>query len=581
MGEISQKAQGFVVSLGSGIGLVVLRGLLYGGLAAAILGGFAAAQFRGLRTPEAMEFAHVARSMASGQGFSTRCIRPFDVWYLQRDKANAVGDEQAVTVLPERIPEMRQAPAYPVLLSAFFRMVRPNYSVSQGGRMFDAEYKAIVPLGILLTLLSAAVVLGVGYRLFGPRVAGLATVVYLVSNVTLNGAISGLPLPLLSLAVTLACGFAIRAIQLSATGEHIPKLLLAVVGSATCAAVAILTDYTMAAVAVGVVFLFALQLQRLRWVSMLLFLAICVALVGPWLLHNRGRGVGLLGVRPYEAVSSSALYAGDSLERSVAPELNSYRVARAIRQKVVTSVASTFLGREAMAGGIIICFFVLALLHRYEDPAVSGLKGFTLGVLGLLILLSPLVGPGYVVLGALFPLVALLGVSAFVDYVDREEFFEQSLPTVLAWLLIAVSALPALAQVVGTRPSTYPPYYAPIQQFVCGLVDEGDGLFTDIPWATAWYGNCASVLLPREITGVEKMADGWDGVGGVYLTTRTSGRPMAGDASWRSAFGREVPESVPLRHAIELPSGRPDQLFLTDRPRWDAEDQPEAGTSED
>jgi len=580
MGIVSQKAQGVVSSLNSGLGLMLLRGLLYGGLAAAILGGYAAAQFRGLRTAEAMEYAHVARQVASGQGFSTRCIRPFDLWYLQRAETGRSDDEKAPPALPERIPELRQAPAYPVLLSMMYRLVRPGFAVSQGGRMLDAEYKAVVPLGILLTLLSAGVIFAVGRLLFDTRVAGLATVVYLVSNVTLSGAISGLPLPLLSLAVTLASGFAIRAIQLSATGESVLKLLLAVVGSAVCVAIAILTDYTMIAVAAGVAFLFALQLQRLRWVSVLLFLLVCVALVGPWLMHNRSRGVGPVGARPYAAVSNSTLYSGDALDRSVAPDLNAYRVARAVRQKVVTSVALALRGREAMASGIIICFFVLALVHRYEEPVVAGLKWFTLGALALLLLLSPLVGPGYAVLTALFPLMVLLGVSAFVDYVDREDFFEQSLPTLLAWILVAASALPAVAQVVGTNPSTYPPYYAPIQRFVCGLIGEGERLYTDIPWATAWYGERTSVLLPREISDVEKIAGGWADVGGVYLTTQTSSRPIHGDTSWRSVFGREVPEAVPLRHAIELPSGRPDQLFLSDRPRWAAEGEVEAGDGE-
>jgi hypothetical protein len=568
MGIFSDRAQGVVTSLDSGLGLVLLRGLLYGCLALAILGGYAAVQFRGLRTAESMEFAHVARNVASGNGFSTRCVRPFDVWYLQRGKTVEPGDREAPPALPARIPELRQAPAYPVLLSILYRIVRPGYAVSQGGWVFDAEYKAVVPLGILLTLLCACAVFGLGNRLFGPRVAGLATVVYLVSNVTLSGAISGLPLPLLGLVVTLACGLAVRAIQLSATGEHVPKLLLTVVGSAVCAAVAMLTDYTMVAVVIGIVFLFALQLQRLRWVSMLLFLLIGVAVVGPWLMHNHSRGVGLLGARPYGAVADSSLYADDALERTVAPEFNSYRVARAIQQKVITSVASTLRGPEAMAGGIIICFFVLALVHRYENPAIAGLKGFVLGVLGLLLLLSPLVGPGYIVLGGLFPLVVLLGVSAFVDYVDREEYFEHGLPTALAWLLIAVSALPAIAQVMSSNPSGYPPYHAPMQRFVCGLTADEERLYTDIPWATAWYGDRTSVLLPREIADVDDIAGGWEGVGGLYLTTETSDRPMQQESTWRSVFGHEVPESVPLRHAIELPAGRPDQLFLTDRVRW-------------
>jgi len=550
----------------SGLGLVLLRWLLYGCLATALIGGYAAVQFRGLKTAQSMELAHVARNLASGEGFSTRCVRPFDVWYLGQRETVQFSEAQ-----PARIPELRHAPAYPTLLSWVYRMVRPRFACTRVAGMLDAEYKAVLPLGILLTLLCAAALFGFGHRLFGPRVAGMATTIYLVSNVTLKGAVSGLPLPLLSLAATLACGFAIRAIQISATGRQVPKLLLAIVGSSACAAVAVLADVTMIAVVAGVLVLLGLQLQRLRWVNLLLFVLVVAALVGPWLLQNRSRGVGLLGARPYGAVADTALFAEDALERSVAPEFNSYRVTRAIRHKIYQSVAASLSGRGMMAGGIIVCFFVVALIHRYDDPIVAGMKGFILGTVVLLLLLSPVVGPGYGVISALFPLVVLLGVTAFVDYIDREEFFDQSLPTALTWLLVAASAVPAVAQVMTGTPSSYPPYYAPIQQFAADLIVDDEHLYTDIPWATAWYGDRTSILLPSEVDDVDLISGGWDRVGGLYLTTETSDRPLREHSAWRPIFDRTIPATMPLKHAIELPTGRSDQLFLSDRPRWERE----------
>ncbi|MBT3193638.1 MAG: hypothetical protein HN341_13900 [Verrucomicrobia bacterium] len=559
MSLASERMQSAITSLDSGIGLVLLRVVVYGCLAAVLMGGYAAARFYGLRSAESMEIAHVARSLSSGEGFTTRCIRPFDVWYLQQRMPS-----------PEltRIPDLHHAPGYPLVLSAFYRIVRPDFSAVGGRGGCDAEYKVGIPVAIGLTLLCGLVVFVTGLHLFGPRVAGLASLLYLVSNCTLKAVVSGLPLPLLSLAVTLACGFALRAIQISATDQHRLKMLLLVLGSAGCSAVAVLTDYTMVAVCAGLVFLLSLQLQRLRWVSIILFLVIVGGLVSPWLLHNHQREIGLLGAKPYSAISNSELFVGDSLERTVSPEFNTYRAARALRNKVVASVATRLSGSEALAGGIVICFFVVALFHRYENPLVAGLKGFVIGGAILLMLLSPLVGPSYSVLGALFPLAVLLGTSAFVDYVNREEFFEASLPSFLTGVLVVVSALPAVAQVIGARPAVYPPYYAPIQQYVSGLLQDDEILVTDIPWATAWYGDRTSLLLPVDISGVEALAADWTSVGAVYLTTETANRPAMTESAWRPLLSQKVPESVPLRHAIQLPAGSGEQLFLSDRQRW-------------
>ena len=521
--------------------------------------GYTAAQFHGLRHAEAMELCHVARNLSEGHGFTTRCVRPFDVWYL---------GQRTSKVELTRIADLHHPPAYPLLLSWIYRLVHPAFNPMRRGGC-DAEYRAMLPLAIGLTALCALVLFRLGVRLFGPREAGVATLLYLVSNVTLGAMVSGLPIPLLSFAVTLSVGLALRAVQLSITGEHLLKMLVMILGSAACVALAVLTDYTMIAVAFGVLFLLAVQLQRLRWVSMLLFLLVCGGLVAPWLAHNQGRDIGLLGAKPYTAVSDTVLFPDDTLARTTAPEFNAYRVAYVIRRKVISSVSENLSGRGAMAGGIIVCFFIVALFHRYENPVISGLKGLTLITTVLLALLSPLVGGSYAVFSALFPLVVLLGTSAFLDYLDREEVFVQGLETFLTWAMVVACAIPTVAQVVGGSLGGYPPYYAPIQRFVSEMVKDDKLLFTDIPWATAWYGDRTSVLLPQTIADVEMLSGGWEHVGGIYLTTETANRAVRDAAPWRPLLHQQVPESIPLRSAIQLPAGTTDQLFLCDKARWE------------
>jgi hypothetical protein len=558
--DIDYKAPGSVSLFDSGWGLYLLRAVLFIVLSVFILGGYAVVNFHGLRQREAMEIAETARNMSESQGYTTQSVTPFDIWYLQKQGQN-----------PDfsKVPDMHHAPGYPVLLSWVFRILKPDYKASSDSGIFDAEYKAIIPLGIILTLLCSGALFYVGLQLFDMRIAATATVIFIISNLTLGSMISGLPLPLLTLAVTLACGFALRAVYFSVIGGHAPKMILLIIGSAVFTAVAVLTDYTMIAIAVGLMAVLAVQLQRLRWVSILLFVTVTTLLVSPWLMHNHKLGIGAMGAKPYDAIAGSSLYQDDSLSRTVEPVFNSYRVTRALRHKVVSSVAEDINGSKAVAGGLILCFFVLALFHRYEKNGVSALKWLVLSVILMLMLLTPLIGPSYTVLSSVFPLVVLLGVSAFVDYVDREEFFEPGMQMLLVWLLIILSALPAVAQVIKGSKAVYPPYYAPIQEFVCSMLDESETLYTDMPWATAWYGDRNSVLVPLEIADVAKITNGWTNVGGVYLTSETAGKTHVEKDGWRDILYHKVPESVPFKHAIELPSGRGDQIFLSDRPRWE------------
>ncbi len=547
------------IGLDSRVGVVLLRVVLFASLAIFVLGGYAVVQFHGLRTSDSMEMSHIAHNLATGGGYTTLSITPFDIWYLEK---------HGIEVESAAIPNIRHAPGYPLLLSLMYRIARPSYQASRNSGLFDAEYKAVIPLGILLTLMCAATLFVFGRHIFNSRVAMVATVIYLVSNLTLSSMVSGTPLPLLSFAVTLVFAFSIRAVQLSGSGESIIKLLLAVCGCAVFATVAILSDYTMIAVIACVLLLFAIQLQRLRWVSILLFIVMTGLLISPWLLHNHKLGIGVLGAKQYDAVAGSALYQGNSLARTVEPEFNSYRTARAIRHKVISAVAENFSGTKAVAGGVIICFFVLALFHRYEKREVTAFKWMILGMVVILALLMPLIGCTYSVFVAIFPITILLGASAFIDYLDREEYFEQGMQQLLMWALIVISALPAVAQVIKGADYSYPPYYAPIQQFVCSMIEDDEILYTDIPWATAWYGNTVSMLIPEEIADIEKITNGWSKVGGVYLTSETANRPVNAEASWRSLWHQKVPENIPLHHSIEIPAGRADQLFLSDEVRW-------------
>jgi hypothetical protein len=96
-----------------------------------------------------------------------------------------------------------------------------------------------------------------------------------------------------------------------------------------------------------------------------------------------------------------------------------------------------------------------------------------------------------------------------------------------------------------------------------------------MPCATAWYGNRQSLLLPQTIDDFYEINDYTKRISGLYFTsitrdsafvTRLQSGPLR---SWFPVQMGHIPADFPLQQ------GRPfsnfDQMFLTDRPRWEEE----------
>lgn len=543
----------------------VMRFGFYALLFAALAAGYALLQFRGLHEPVAMESAQIARHLAEGHGFVTDCARPFDLWYLKaRDR---------LPVVDAPIPVLWTAPGLPLLQAGLLRLVRPAYAVDAAGRgtLIPVETRVLVPLGIGLLLLTVLAVWLLGRALFGDRVALPAAAAYAVSDLALSGSLSGLPLTLSAPAVMLAFWLAILAVRRSATVEQGWGVAGLTVLAGLCTAVAVLSDYAMLVAALAVAVLLAIELQRRRWLLLPLFVLVVLLALVPWVMRNVAAGTGLLGAFPYAALRETALFPADTLERSVSPVFNAYRSSAAIRHGFATRLVALFSGTGFARGGVMFCFFVLALFQRGEQSFARSLKGLAVAALILLALLPPVpgaaAGEGWI---ALYPLMVVFGMAAFVQALDHEEYFDAAIRPLLLGLLLVLCLLPAGLRMFQGGASAYPPYYAPIQQFVGGVPGDGELLLTDIPWATAWYGGCKSVLLPNRPDDAAALAGaGWDQVGGLYLTgTQGAG----GDPLWTlMRLGRQVPESVPLRSGVSLPVGRHDQLLLTREERWKSE----------
>ncbi|MFU8780486.1 MAG: glycosyltransferase family 39 protein [Kiritimatiellia bacterium] len=514
-------------------------------------------QFEGLRSPAVMEQAAVARNLASGRGFVTHVVRPFDLWMI--------GMSEEATTGP--IPVLWHAPFYPYVLAGAYRLVRPAYAFSLSGLM-DAEVRVMVPLSILLLLLTAWAIWSLARHLYDERVARLSAAVFLVSPLSLQLVLETGAMPLAMVLAALLGLLAWKAVASSLAPNRQWMVLLYTVCAGITGGLVVLTDYRAILLALGIVVFLGVNLQRHRWLWVGLYSVMVLAVLLPWVLSQRAYGWWGVMAYPYGALLETTAFPADTLLRDPEPVLRNWQVALGIREGLAQRCAMLLDGRSLLAAGFVLVFFLVSLFQSDEHHWNRYLKWIVV-VLFVLSPVFPMIpGASHGVWAIVFPFMVLFGVQAFCALLEKEEFFDPSAKPILTGLFVVLCLLPSgtrLLQRGAERP--YPPYHGSLQAYVGHWVQPEQVLVTDIPWATAWYGGQVSLLWPNLAEDVLRYGET---VGAIYLAGTESGRVV--DPVWqRMRFDAVVPEGYPYVSGMFLPTGQREQILLLRAARTDQE----------
>ena len=562
--SVQDKLQRLVNSLSQGAGLSVLRGFLFLVMILAIFGTYRASRFRGLKRPEAMEAAQLARGLSEGHGFRTFCIRPADLWLLRGRPVQ------------KDIPDVRQAPLYPLLLSWCFRLARPDFESEPKAFSFAPERRVIVPLGILLSAATAALVFLLARGLFNKPAALASTFVFLTTDSMLSDSISGTAMPLIALLTTAAVWAAVTTVKCRHEARDSLSWVIPLIACALIAGLTALVGYRMLVLLPVLAAFLWLNVERGRLVTVAVMVLIAMAVVAPWLARNVTVSGKLFGMAPYTSLNSTAFFADDAFDRESEPDVRVMKVVPALKLKFASNLRRFYdFDLRTVGSGMAICLFLVSFLVPHDDEVVRTLRG-CLGI-GLLLLLvaSAFCGTAEL-LRSFLPMITICGVGFAFELVSERTGWPDAYwqPLLTAWLVV-LTAIPLLLNVFGT-PATlpYPPCFPPFARYVCSLIEPEETVCTDIPWATAWYGNRRSLLLPQTTDDLLRVHTNQLPVAGIYLTTRTGDKPYTRvladgvERSWLPILNRQVPEGFPFQHGIAIPPGSRDQLFLTDKVRW-------------
>ncbi len=563
-----------VYSIDTGTGLKIIRVTLYVLFLLIIVMLYTATQFRGLTSAESMDYAQLGRNISLNGGMVTKCVRPASMWKMasRNPGENAqIGNH----------PDLYHAPAYPMVLSAGFKLFElmgiDPFILGEGATSLPAEQWVIMPVNHLFSILTGWLVFALGKRLFSREIGFLGMTIYYLSDLVWKDSISGLN-------ISMACFFVAASFYtmvVSTLNRRDRKSLFSwvfpFVLSVIFSAIAILTRYIAIAAVPGIVLYAWLMGGRFRGGTRfaLVFIVLSLLMVSPWLYRNYKVSGNPLGMAAHTALAETARYPDNSFDRQLHPEFTASEVSAQLKTKWVLNYSDRYDSViPGLGGGILMGLFITTFFYRFVRPQVNYLRwGLALSLLLMIFIAGFFAESSINMIHVFWPFIVLYGLAFFYILIDRLDLGVRIYIIGLKCLIVVLSILPLLLTIAPPHATPpYPPYYPPIISQVSGMLNEREVMCTDMPWATAWYGDRVSILLPKDIDAFYEINDYKQYISGMYITTITKNKPFVKqlldgpEKSWLPVISGRTPPDFPLKQGVSL--NRQDQLFLSDRNRW-------------
>lgn len=529
-------------------------------------------EFNGFSEPEAMDQAQIGRQIASGRGFTTLYARPL-----------ALHLELARTGRIDRpLPETSQAPLGPVINAAALRLGGMDFAFPPGATVSPAE-RAISLCAV--AFFAGALVLAylLGRRLFDAQLALLGVGLLTITDLLWRFAFSGLPQMAMLFFFNGALLALVAAMDAGAENRRGRSVILALLAALLLGAVTLGNGLGLWIFA-GF-WVYATAVLRPRWLVALAAPAIYALPLLPWAWHNWHavrNPFGLAFYALYRKPGADPLALVSDFEPLLRFDWKNLLVNTAEQTMDQAANLFSYLGGSIAAAG----FFLAAMLHVFRRWQPAQMRWAVLLMwLGAAAGMS-VFGVGRAVsvnqLHVLFlPVMTFYGLAFLLVLWSRLGF---NLPLARGLFLAALylaAAIPFLGTLIALSPRVnWPPYIPPLIVRFSQWIEPGEAMASDIPWATAWYAERVSLLLPENI-GQFEIIHSENLLGAplvaIYLT------PMSGDEAtyasiingryreWARFVLREVkPEDLAswmLRSAVNLPIDN-QSIFYADRPRW-------------
>lgn len=468
--------------------------------------------YRGMDQPAAMDMAQIGRQIARGEGFTSKFIRPIDVW-----DQNKVNRQKPLDF--DHFADTNHAPLYPYVLAGALkitgfdnfdakRMDEKKSNVYAGDRVIAGTSTFFFLIAMLLayTLIT---------RLFDEVVAATTVAFMGLSELVLQYALSGLP-QMLMLCLVLGAGHClVSAVQANEARKGTATVLWSC-GMFVLLALLCLSCRISIWCAIGMLVFVGLYFRPHGMHAAIGAGILAVLVVLPTILLLAPTG-GMENKLMYGIFNGFGSDGAESLMRSASTTAISYNSANFFLRLLGYTFAQ-FNSMYVNMGAIITTpFFLLALLNKFRNPAVEATKWAVFAMWLGACLGMALFGESATIsesqLAILFtPFFAAYGTALVFIFLARMQLgqaFNGIRGLAIATMLVISSGL-FLFQLprqlyMGIWTSArgiphFPPYYpAAMNGKLHNMTNGKDIVVTDQPWGVAWYADRKALWTPRSL----------------------------------------------------------------------------------
>ena len=522
--------------------------------------------YRGLNDAQSMDNAQLARQIVQGAGFTTKFLRPYAVVQLHNHTAKNTGSlfpvDRFPAGTPRILPDTYNAPGYPYLLAGWFRLVHTPFKTSTTQYSLYSGDAPIPWLNQIFIVLTAFLVFGLGYFLFDDRVAWIALLAFLVSDIIWQYSITALSTNFLMFLVTALLFILLKIFDVAEA--HFDRdepfwpawvwtILLSLLLVGIC-----LTRLHLLVLLIPILIFLAL-IPRTNYFLLPLVTLVVIGLVAPWFMHINAICGNPLGSNLPQLLYDTNGYKGNQVY--CLTTIPSYeQIFKELGMKEALGFRWQFEHAwELLGSNPMLILFGACLLHRFKQGRANFLFWFIIGsavciaIANNLGVTQPKTIDPWNTLVVLFPGMIVLGTALFIILIDRLDLQLWHLNNLVIIVVLAFSSLPlGLSLLSANRGSySYPPYFPPGITQISKWVHPDEWITSDMPWATAWYGDRASLWLPDSIKDFTNLHDNYCPTGILLLT------PITFDAPISNVISGEYTDWYPLLFAPSLPPGFP------------------------
>lgn len=570
--SLESRVQWFVHTLEQGSGWTWLNRFLVAVIIAGVAVLWLTVKFNGFNTPEAMDQAQIGRQLAAGNGYTTMYARPLAMRLMMERTGKC----------PVPLPDVSQPPLGPLINAAVFKITRTDFAFPSGETVSPDE-NAITTSSF--AFFAGALLLGylLLRQLFNPILAALATSMAAGTNLLWQFTFSGLP----QMAMLFFFNGALLALfkALCAQAEGRGRRALALVTTASvCLAFATLGNIIVAAIFAGfLAFVLAVFRPVPRYATASLA-AYAIPLL-PWAWHNwraLRNPFGLVFYELYRPAGTDALALLADFEAMLRFHWSDFLHNVAQQLLLIMGNFPSYIGANLVAAAFFLALFI-QLHSKWTTAQFRWAIFFTwIGATAGMAVLGSSEPVSANQLQVLFiPVMTGYGLAFLLSMWNRLQIVQPFLRLLFVILLFAIVSIPLVLGLFNqARRVNWPPYLPPLMVRFEKWLTPHEAMASDIPWATAWYANRTSLLLPASVEQFE-LINGENFLGeplvGLYLTPFSGGGRAYADivngrySEWARFILREVRQedlrSWMLGTAINLPIDG-EAVFFSDRVRW-------------